>query len=133
MRGSVSTLSDDKIHGRLGVDAGGGKTKIQTRRKPMPVAEHRPKRLISFASLNRTFCIENERKILENFGQNWRVFAPQLIILDKIGANFDLPVFGRRPGTMLQVRRQVGVVAVLALTGRSTAQLKTDCIPIGIR
>jgi hypothetical protein len=69
MRGSVDK---DKMHGRLGVDAGVGRTKIQTRRKPMPVAEHRPKRLISFASLNRTFCIENERKILEFFGQNWR-------------------------------------------------------------
>jgi hypothetical protein len=56
----------------------------------MPAAEHRPKQLISFGSLNWTFCIENEHKTLERFGQNWRVFAPQLEILDKIGANFDL-------------------------------------------
>jgi hypothetical protein len=50
-------------------------------------SQYRLKQAISFPSLSSTFCIENERKAFENFGQNWRVFAPQFEILDKIGAN----------------------------------------------
>jgi hypothetical protein len=48
---------EDESQGRVGIDTGGRRTKVQTRRKSMPIATHRAKGLLSFASFNSTFCI----------------------------------------------------------------------------